>query len=59
MILTKLGQHVKEIMAVAVKKFQDFCWSSFLIIRRNVNMATNAILHCGLTSDSFLYKIQL
>ena len=35
MILTKLGQHVNDMMAVAVKKIQNF--------------ATNAILHCGLT----------
>ena len=46
MILTKLGQHVNEMMAVAVKKFQ---WSRFLIIRQNVNKATNAILNSSLT----------
>ena len=50
MILTKLGQHVNEMMAVAVKNFLNFCWSRFLIIRQNVNMATNAILCCGLPS---------
>ena len=49
MILIKLGQHINEMMAVAVKKFQNFQWPRFLIIRQNVNMATNAILNCGLT----------
>ena len=49
MILIKVGQNVSEMMAVAVKKFQNFLWSDFLIIRQNVNMATNAILYCGLT----------
>ena len=41
-ILTKLGQHVNEMMSVAVKNFQIILWSHFLIIRQN--MATNAIL---------------
>ena len=49
MILTKLGQHVNEVMAVSVKKIQNFWWSSFLLIKQNVNMATSAILHFGLT----------
>ena len=44
--MAKLGQYVNEMMAVAVKKFQIFLGSSFLINRQNVNMATNAILHC-------------
>ena len=43
MMLTKLGQHVNEMITVAVKHFQNFSWSRFLIIRQNVNMATNAI----------------
>ena len=47
-ILTKLGQHVNEMMAVAMKNFKNFLWSRFLIIRQNANMATNAILYCGL-----------
>ena len=38
-----------EMMAVAVNIFQNFRWSRFLIIRPNVNMATNAILYTGLT----------
>ena len=46
-ILTKFCEHVNEMIAVAVT---NFLWSSFLIIRQNVNMATNAILYCGLTS---------
>ena len=46
----KLGQHVNEMMAIAVKTVQNF-WSRFLIIRQNVNMATNAILYCGLTPN--------
>ena len=32
MIWIKLGQHVKEMMAVAVKKFKNFKWSRCLII---------------------------
>ena len=50
MILTKLGEHVNEMMTFAIKMFQNFLMSSFLTIRQNVSMATNAILHCGLTS---------
>ena len=49
MILIQFGQYIKEMMAVAVKNFQNFLWPRFLIIRQNVNMATNAILNCGLT----------
>ena len=48
MILTKLGQLVNDMMAVAVKQILNFQWSRFLIIRPNVHMATNAILHFGL-----------
>ena len=47
--MIKFGQHVNEMMAVAVKNFLNFLWSRFLIIRQNVNMATNAILYSGLT----------
>ena len=50
MILIKFGQHVNEMIIITVKKFQNFLWSLFLIIRTNVNMATNAILNSGLTS---------
>ena len=44
----KIGQHIIEIMAVAVKN-SDFI---VFLIRQNVSMATNgnAMLHCGLTS---------
>ena len=52
MILIKAGEHVSEMMAVPVKKFKNFGWSGFLIIRQNVNMATNAILYCGLPPAS-------
>ena len=55
MILIKVGEHVNEMMAVAVKKFQNFLWSGFLIIRQNVNMATNAILYCGLPPTLRIY----
>ena len=48
-IFIKFHQHVNEMMVVAVKTFQNFLWSCFLIIRQNVNMATNAILNSGLT----------
>ena len=37
-IFRNLGQHVNEMTAVA----------GFLIIRQNVNMATNAIMYCGM-----------
>ena len=46
MILIKAGEHVSDVMPVAVKKFKNFLWLGFLIIRQNVNMATNAILYC-------------
>ena len=49
-ILTSLGQHVNKMMAVAVKVFQIFLWSVFPLIRQNISIATNAMLHCGLTS---------
>ena len=49
MILIKVGEHVNEMRAVAAYLFQNFLWSGFLIIRQNVNMATNAIPNCGLT----------
>ena len=39
--LTKLDQHVNEMMATAGKKFQNFLWSRFLIIMQNVNMVAN------------------
>ena len=50
MILTKLIQHIKDMMAVAVKKFHNFLLLNFLIIRQNVNMATNVEMHWGLCS---------
>ena len=49
MIFQKFGQDVNEMVAVAVKHFQNFLWSRFRIIRQNVNMATNAIIYSGLT----------
>ena len=48
MILIKAGELVSEMKAVAVNKFKNFLLSGFLIIRQNVNMATNAIIYCGL-----------
>ena len=51
MLLRTFGQHVNEMMAVDVKKIHNFLWSSIFIIKQNVNMTTNAILHCGLTSN--------
>ena len=41
MILTKLDQHVNEMMTTAGKKFHNCLWSRFLIIVQNVNMVTN------------------
>ena len=49
----KFCQHVNEMMAAAVKKILNFGWSRFLIIRQNVNMATNAILYSALTPAAF------
>ena len=49
MILKNIGQHVNEMMVVAVKNFLNFLCSCFLIIKQNVNMATNSILYSGLT----------
>ena len=49
MVLIKFGQYINEMMAVAVDNFKNFCWSRFLIIIQNVNMATDAILNCGQT----------
>ena len=40
------------IMTVEVTIFHNFAWSSFLIIRQNVNMTTNAIAYCGLASTN-------
>ena len=51
MILTKHCQH--EMMAVAVKKNQNFMWSPLLIIRQNVNVATNAFFYSGLPLQHF------
>ena len=59
MILIKAGEHVSEMMAGAVKKFQNFLWSGFLIIRQNVNMATNAILYCGLAPLRYAGRLGL
>ena len=39
--MTKLNQHISEMMTMAIKKFQNFLWSRFLIIMQNVNMVTN------------------
>ena len=59
MVLTKLGQYVNEMMAVAVKNFQNFGWSRFLIIRQNINTAINAILYCGVPLISALALFSL
>ena len=39
--LTKLDQHVNEMIVIAGKTFQNFRWSRFLIIVQNVNMVVN------------------
>ena len=41
MILTKVDQHINEMMTTAGKEFQNFVRSRFLIIMQNVNMVTN------------------
>ena len=48
--MTTLVQYINYMATVTVKKFQNLRWSSVLIIRQNVNMANNAIMHIGLTS---------
>ena len=50
MILTKLGPHVNEMMAVAVNNCRIFLRSRFPTISQNVNMANNAIFYCCVTS---------
>ena len=47
MIFIKLVQHIKDMMAVAVKKFHNCLLFNFLIIRQNVKMATNVEMHWG------------
>ena len=39
--MTKLDQHVNEMIATAGKKFQNFLLSHFFIIVQNVNMVVN------------------
>ena len=39
--LSKLDQHVTEMMTTVGKKFKNFSWSRFLIIVQNVNMVAN------------------
>ena len=41
MILSKLVQHINELMITAGKKFKNFRSSRFLIIVQNVSMVTN------------------
>ena len=50
MILINIGEHVNEMMAVA---------AHFLIIRQNINMATNAILYCGLTPIALFWALKV
>ena len=49
MILIKFCHYINEMMTVPVENFQNLGWSRFLILRQNVNMATNVILNCGPT----------
>ena len=59
MILTKLDQHVNEMMTTAGKKFKNFVWSRFLIIVQHVKMVTNgkrnSRLNPNITSLSYNY----
>ena len=53
MILTKLDQHVSEVMKTADKEFQNFGWSRIhIIIMQNVNMVTIGKCKCRLNSGS-------
>ena len=36
LFLTKLGQHINEMMAIAVKHFLNFIWYRFRIIKQIV-----------------------
>lgn len=48
LILTKFDQHIIDMMATDVKKFQIFHGYSFRIVWQNVNMTTDGKLNCGL-----------
>ena len=57
MILTKLDQHVNEMMTTAEKKFRNFLWSRFLIIVHNVNMVGNGKRNRRLNPDTLLCEL--
>lgn len=40
----KMVQNINDMLAVVV--------NFFLMISQNINMATNAIMHCGMASDT-------
>ena len=46
--MTKVYQHVSDMMTTAVKKFHNFVLSRFLIIIQNVNMVANGICNSRL-----------
>ena len=54
--MTKLDQHVNEMMTTAGKKFQIFLWSRFLIIMQNVNMVANGKRNNRLNPSCVLLK---
>ena len=49
----KPDHHVNEMMLTVGKQFQNFLWSSFLIIMLNVNMATNGKCNCRLNPNKY------
>ena len=59
--MRKRIQHIKDMITVAVKKFQDFWWCSFVIFRQNINMATNGKINTLrsrlLIDDSSVYPL--
>ena len=59
MILTKLDQHVNEMMTTTGKKFQNFLWSRFLIIVQTVNMVTNGKCNCRLIPVAYMVNSRL
>ena len=56
MILTKLDQHVSEMMTTAGKKFHIFLWFRFLIIMQNVNMVANGKRNSRLNPNRHLHN---
>ena len=46
-----------DMMVVAVNFFLNFLWYGFFIVRQNIDLATNSIMHCGLHSKGMRHKL--